>query len=218
SLREELEKPFAKKVLFWQRKGGPKGDLLQELDQVVQMPGWSNIWTQPIQNRVDMLSTGVRTQVGVKVFGPDLDTINDVCKQIEQAIKPIPGAMDVIAEPFMGKGYLEIKIDREKAARYGVRVGDIQDTIEVALGGKVITPTVEGRDRFPVRVRYARDFREDEQAVKRLLVSRGSMGTSGGMARSVTAGGAGMASASGSENAHEVAPWHAADGNVPLQI
>jgi Cu/Ag efflux pump CusA len=218
SLREELEKPFAKKVLFWQRKGGPKGDLLQELDQVVQMPGWSNIWTQPIQNRVDMLSTGVRTQVGVKVFGTDLDTINGVCKQIEQALKPIPGAMDVIAEPFMGKGYLEIKIDREKAARYGVRVGDIQDTIEVALGGKVITQTIEERDRFPVRVRYARDFREDEQAVKRLLVSRGSMGASGGMARSVTAGGAGMANASVGENAHEVAPWHAADGNVPLQI
>jgi Cu/Ag efflux pump CusA len=218
ALREELEKPFAQKVLFWQRKGGPKGDLLQELDQVVQMPGWSNIWTQPIQNRVDMLSTGVRTQVGVKVFGPDLDTINDVCKQIEQALKPIPGAMDVIAEPFMGKGYLEIKIDREKAARYGVRVGDIQDTIEVALGGKVITQTVEGRDRFPVRVRYARDFREDEQSVKRLLVSRGSMGASGGMARSVTAGGGGMANASSGENAHEVAPWHTAYGNVPLQI
>jgi Cu(I)/Ag(I) efflux system membrane protein CusA/SilA len=217
ALREELEKPFAKKLLFWQRKGGPKGDLLQEMDSVVQMPGWSNIWTQPIQNRVDMLSTGVRTQIGVKVFGPDLDTINDMCKQIEQAIKPIPGAMDVIAEPFMGKGYLEIKIDREKAARYGVRVGDIQDTIEVALGGKVITQTVEGRDRFPVRVRYARDFREDEQAVKRLLVSRGSMGASGGMTRSSTTGG-GMANASGGEDAHEVSPWHAADGNVPLQI
>jgi Cu(I)/Ag(I) efflux system membrane protein CusA/SilA len=200
ALREELEKPFTSKLLFWQRKGGPKGDLLQELDQVVQMPGWSNIWTQPIQNRVDMLSTGVRTQVGVQVYGPDLEAINDVCKQVEQALKPIPGAMDVIAEPFMGKGYLEIKIDREKAARYGVRVGDIQDTIEVALGGKVITQTVEGRDRFPVRVRYARDFREDEQAIKRLLVSRGSPGTAS------------------DKQAHEAAPWHAADGDVPLQI
>ncbi|MHB1426950.1 MAG: efflux RND transporter permease subunit, partial [Gemmataceae bacterium] len=218
AMREELEKPFAQKVLFWQRKGGPKGDLMQELNDVVSMPGWSNIWTMPIQNRVDMLSTGVRTKIGVLVFGPDLDTINNVCKQVEQAIKPVPGAMDVIAEPFMGKGYLEIKIDREKAARYGVRVGDIQDTIEVALGGKVITQTVEGRDRFPVRVRYARDFREDEQAVKHLLVSRGSMGASGAMARSLTTSGAGMANASGGENAHEVAPWHAADGNVPLQI
>jgi Cu(I)/Ag(I) efflux system membrane protein CusA/SilA len=147
------------------------------MDQVVQMPGWSNIWTQPIINRIDMLSTGVRTQIGVKVFGPDLETINRVCKEIEQALKPIPGAQDVIAEPFMGKGYVEIKIDREKAARYGFRVGDIQDTIEVALGGRVVTSTVEGRDRFPVRVRYARDFREDEQALSRLLVSRGSMGS-----------------------------------------
>jgi Cu(I)/Ag(I) efflux system membrane protein CusA/SilA len=218
ALREKLEKPFAKKMLFWQRKAGPKGDLLQELNDVVQMPGWSNIWTQAIQNRVDMLSTGVTSQVGIKVFGPDLDTINDVSKQIEQVLKPIPGAMDVIAQPFMGKGYLEIKIDREKAARYGVRVGDIQDTIEVALGGKVITQTVEGRDRFPVRVRYARDFREDEQAVKRLLVSRGNMGASNGMARSITPAGAGMTNVSGSENAHEAAPWHAADGSVPLQI
>ncbi|HEY7309132.1 MAG TPA: efflux RND transporter permease subunit [Gemmataceae bacterium] len=217
-LREEMEQPFAKGLILWQRKGGPKGDLLQELDQVVQMPGWSNIWTQPIQNRVDMLSTGVRTQVGVKVFGPDVETINDVCKQIEQALKPIPGAMDVIAEPFMGKGYLEIKIDREKAARYGVRVGDIQDTIEVALGGKVITQTVEGRDRFPVRVRYARDFREDEQAVKRLLVSRGNMGASGGLARRSATDDRSMSRVSGSGPSHEAAPWHTADGNAPLQI
>ncbi|MHB1424312.1 MAG: efflux RND transporter permease subunit [Gemmataceae bacterium] len=217
-LRAELEKPFAKEVLFWQRKGGPKGDLLQELNDVVQMPGWSNIWTQAIQNRIDMLSTGVTSRVGIKVFGPDLDTINRVCKEVEQAIKPISGAMDVVAQPFMGKGYLEIKIDREKAARYGVRVGDIQDTIEVALGGKVITQTVEGRDRFPVRVRYARDFREDEQAVKHLLVSRGSLGASGGMARAPKMGNEGMANTSGSENAHEAAPWHAADDNVPLQI
>ncbi len=218
ALREELEKPFAKKLILWQRKDGPKGDLLQELNDVVQMPGWSNIWTPPIQNRVDMLSTGVRTQVGVKVFGPDLETINDVCKQIEQALKPIPGAMDVVAEPFMGKGYVEIKIDREKAARYGVRVGDIQDTIEVALGGKVITQTVEGRDRFPVRLRYARDFREDEQAIKHLLVSRGNMAASSGMARSIPTSGEGMANASGGEKPHEAAPWHAANSNASLQI
>ncbi len=218
ALREELEKPFARKLILWQRKGGPKGDLLQEMNDAVQMPGWSNIWTQPIQNRVDMLSTGVRTQVGFKVFGPNLDTINEVCKQIEQALKPIPGAVDVIAEPFMGKGYVEIKIDRQKAARYGVRVGDIQDTIEVALGGKVITQTVEGRDRFPVRVRYARDYREDEQAIKHLLVSRGNMGPAGGMARSSPIDGARMANASAGDDIHEAAPGHMADRNVPLQV
>jgi Cu/Ag efflux pump CusA len=218
ALRSELEKPFVKGLILWQRKGGPRGDLLQEMDTVVQMPGFSNIWTQPIINRVDMLSTGVRTQIGVKVFGPDLETINRVCKEVEQALKPIPGAMDVVAEPFMGKGYLEIKIDRQKAARYGVRVGDIQDTIEVALGGRVITQTVEGRDRFPVRVRYARDFRTDEQVVKRLLVTRGNMTPSGGMARASPTAGAGMARATGDPEAHREAPWHTPGGEVPLQV
>ncbi len=217
AFRDRLEKPFAKGLILWQRKGGPKGDLLQEMDGVVQMPGWSNIWTQPIINRVDMLSTGVRTQIGVKVFGPNLDTINRVCKEVEQAIKPVPGAMDVIAEPFMGKGYVEIDIDRRKAARFGVRVGDIQDTIEVALGGKLITQTVEGRDRFPVRVRYARDFREDEQAVKSLLVTRGNMGSSG-RAMSVGPSANRAEPARGSDRDHEAAPWHTADGKTLLQI
>jgi Cu(I)/Ag(I) efflux system membrane protein CusA/SilA len=118
----------------------------------------------------------------------------------------------------MGKGYLEIKIDREKAARYGVRVGDVQDTIEVALGGKVVTQTVEGRDRFPVRVRYARDARADEQAVKRLLVTRGTTGAPGGMTRPSPTAGAGMARATGDPEAHKEAPWHTPAGNGPLQI
>jgi Cu/Ag efflux pump CusA len=214
ALRRELEQPFAKTLFLWRRQGGSKGDLLQEMDTVVQMPGWSNIWTQPIANRIDMLATGVRTQIGVKVYGPDLKTINQVCKEIEQALKPIRGAQDVIAEPIMGKGYLEIHIDRQKAARYGVRVGDIQDTIEVALGGRVITQTVEGRDRFPVRLRYARDFREDEEAVKRLLVSRGGMWSSG-----ETAGA--MKPSSWSEiptGPHLDAPRHLTSGSQPLQI
>jgi Cu(I)/Ag(I) efflux system membrane protein CusA/SilA len=199
ALRKELEKSFAGWVFFWPRQGGPKGDLLKELDTVVQVPGWSNIWTQPIANRIDMLSTGVKTPVGVRVFGPDLATINKVCKEVEQALKPVRGAQNVVAEPIMGKGYLEILIDRPKAARYGISVADIQDTIEVALGGKVITQTVEGRDRFPVRIRYARDFRQDEEQVKRLLVGRG---------------GAGMPAAE--EGPHQVAPWHLTSS--PLQV
>jgi Cu(I)/Ag(I) efflux system membrane protein CusA/SilA len=219
AVRQELEKPFAKRLFLWRRTAGPKGDLLQEMETVLQVPGWMNIWTQPIANRVDMLSTGVRTQIGVKVFGPDLNTIERVCKQVEQAIKPVEGARDVVAEPFMGKGYLEIKIDREKAARYGVRVGDVQDTIEVALGGRVITQTVEGRDRFPVRLRYARDFREDEDAVKRLLVSRGSgMGGGGGMKKSGSADGSAPTFAMpGGEDPHQTGPGHSA-GTGPLQI
>src|SRR5207248_3783486 len=119
ALRQELETPFAQTLFLWRRQPGPKGDLLQEIDTVMQVPGWSNIWTQPIANRIDMLSTGVRTQIGVRVFGPDLATIDRVCKEIEQALKPIEGARDVIAEPIMGEGYLEIHIDRQKAARYG---------------------------------------------------------------------------------------------------
>jgi Cu/Ag efflux pump CusA len=198
-LRKELEASFAGWLFLWPRRGDPKGDLRQEIDTVVQVPGWSNIWTQPIANRIDMLSTGVRTPVGVRVFGPDLATINKVCKEVEQALKPVRGAQNVVAEPIMGKGYLEIRIDRRKAARYGISVADIQDTIEVALGGKVITQTVEGRDRFPVRIRYARDFRQDEEQVKRLLVGRG---------------GAGMSAAE--EGPHQVAPWHAP--GMPLQV
>jgi Cu(I)/Ag(I) efflux system membrane protein CusA/SilA len=186
-MRSELETPFAKTLFLWRRTSGPKGDLLQEIDTVVQVPGWINVWTQPIANRIDMLATGVKTQVGVRVFGTDLPTIDRVCKEIEQVLKPLDGARDVIAEPIMGEGYLEIQIDRQKAARYGVSVMDVQDTIELALGGKTITQTVEGRDRFPVRLRYARDFREDEEQVRRLLVSR-SMGSDSGPAMATAPG------------------------------
>jgi Cu(I)/Ag(I) efflux system membrane protein CusA/SilA len=214
ALRKELERPFADTVFLWRRVGGPKGDLAQELNTVVQVPGWINIWTQPIANRIDMLGTGVKSQVGVRVFGPDLSTIDRVCKEIEQALKPVKGAQDVVAEPIMGEGYLEIRIDRQKAARYGLSVGDIQDTIEAALGGKVITSTVEGRDRFAVRIRYARDFREDEEQVKRLLVGR-MPGPAGAMPAPA---GAEMAfGAPGVDRQHVVIPEHSA-GNGPLQI
>ncbi len=128
------------------------------MDSVVRMPGWANIWTQPIINRIDMLATGVRTMIGVKVFGNDLDKIQEVSEQVAEVLKQIPGAVDVFPDQSRGKGYLEIKIDRDRAARYGVKVGDVQDVIETALGGKAITMTVEGRERFPVRVRYNRAF------------------------------------------------------------
>jgi copper/silver efflux system protein len=170
-LRAELEKPFRDAVVFRQRTGGPKGDLVDdEMGRVLQVPGWSNIFTQPIVNRIEMLSTGVRTDIGIKVFGPDLEMVTRVCAQIEAAVKPVAGARDVVAAPIMGKGYLEVTIDRQKAARFGVSVEDVQTEIETALGGRVVTYTVENRDRFPIRVRYARAYREDEDAVKRLLV------------------------------------------------
>ncbi|MFO0802663.1 MAG: efflux RND transporter permease subunit [Gemmataceae bacterium] len=176
-LRAELEKAFRDRVIFRVRTGGPKGDLVDdEMGRVLQVPGWSNIFTQPIVNRIEMLSSGVRTDIGIKVFGPDLDTVMRVCQQIEAAVKPVNGARDVVAAPIMGKGYLEIAIDREKAARFGVSVEDVQTEIETALGGRVVTFTVENRERFPVRVRYARVQREDEEAVKRLLVPAGLAG------------------------------------------
>ena len=168
ALRQELDAAWAPRLFLWRKS---KDDLLKEMDTAVQMPGWANIWTQPIINRIDMLATGVRTMIGVKVFGSDLEQIQKVSEQIAEVLKGIRGAVDVFPDQSVGKGYLEITIDRQRAARYGVNVGDIQDVIETALGGKPITMTVEGRERFPVRIRYARTFRDDEQSVANLLVT-----------------------------------------------
>jgi Cu/Ag efflux pump CusA len=210
-MRQELEKPFKDHVFFWQRQSGPRGDLVDdEFGRVLQVPGWGNIFTQPIINRIEMLSTGVRTDIGVKVFGPDLVTIERVSKEIEAALKPLDGARYVIAAPFMDRGYLEIEIDREKAARYGIAVEDIQNEIEVALGGRIITYTVEKRERFPVRIRYARAFREDEESVKRLLISPGGMATPGALA---VAGNMGQ-----EQTGHQAAPKHAGKGKSPIPL
>jgi len=152
-------------------EGLSKDDILQRLDAKLRMPGVTNIWTQPIRNRIDMLSTGIRTQVGVKVFGSDLSTIEKKSAEIERVLHEVPGAVDLYAERITGAPYLEIHINRTAAARYGISVGDAQDVIESAIGGKNLTFTIEGRQRFPVRVRYARDFREDLEAMKDVLVA-----------------------------------------------
>jgi len=154
--------------------GTTKDAILQRLDEKLRTPGVTNIWTQPIRNRIDMLSTGIRTQVGVKVFGKDLKVIEDKSAEIEKVLRDVPGAVDLYAEKITGAPYLEIKIDRDAAARRGVSVGDIQDVIEVAIGGKNITSTVEGRERYPVRVRYARDFRENMDTFRNVLVPGGN--------------------------------------------
>jgi Cu/Ag efflux pump CusA len=221
-LREELTKPFKDRVFFWQRQSGPKGDLVDdEMGRVLQVPGWSNIFTQPIINRIEMLSTGVRTDIGIKVFGPDLETIERVCKDIEAEVKPLNGARDAIAAPIMGKGYLEIDIDREKAARYGITVEDIQNEVEVALGGRIVTYTVEKRDRFPIRIRYARIYRDDEETVKHLLISPGAMTVPAPMSIPATPmPGTGMAAAtpSGADGGHKALPGHAARGKSPIPL
>jgi Cu(I)/Ag(I) efflux system membrane protein CusA/SilA len=151
--------------------GLTKDAIMQRLDEKLRMPGVTNIWTQPIRNRIDMLSTGIRTQVGVKVFGSDLKIIEKKSIEIERALHDVRGAADLYAERITGAPYLEIHIDRTAAARYGISVGDAQDVIESAIGGKNVTFTIEGRQRFPVRVRYARDFREDVEALAMVLVA-----------------------------------------------
>src|SRR5438876_1368777 len=156
--------------------GLTKDDIMQRLDAKLRMPGVTNIWTQPIRNRIDMLSTGIRTQVGVKVFGTDLTTIEKKSAEIERVLHDVPGAVDLYAERITGAPYLEIHIDRAAAARYGINVGDAQDVIESAIGGKNVTFTIEGRQRFPVRVRYARDFRDNVEALANVLVA-GPSGT-----------------------------------------
>ena len=168
ALRPSLEKPFSDRLFLWQKS---KQDLVDEMGTALQVPGWGNIFTQPIINRIEMLATGVRTPVGVKVFGDDLDEIQRVSQEIAEVLRGVRGANGVVPDQIVGKGYVEIDIDREKAARYGIQVGDIQDVVEVAMGGKPLTMTVEGRRRFPVRVRYARDFRTDEEALKHTLIA-----------------------------------------------
>ena len=171
ALRAELEKPFADRLMLWQKT---KNDLVAEMDSTIQVPGWGNIFTQPIINRIEMLSTGVRSQIGVKIFGDDLGKIQALSQEVAAVLRTVPGAANVVPDQVVGKGYVEIKIDRKKAARYGVSVGDIQDVVEVAMGGKPLTMTVEKRERYPVRVRYARAFRDDVEALKRILVSAGA--------------------------------------------
>jgi copper/silver efflux system protein len=156
--------------------GLTKDDIMQRLDAKLRTPGVTNIWTQPIRNRIDMLSTGIRTQVGVKVFGTDLKTIEKKSAEIERVLRDVTGAVDLYAEKITGAPYVEIRVDRTAAARYGISVGDTQDVIETAIGGKNLTFTIEGRQRFPVRVRYARDFREDIDGLRNVLIA-GPSGT-----------------------------------------
>jgi Cu(I)/Ag(I) efflux system membrane protein CusA/SilA len=152
------------------RKGITKNDIIAELDAKLQFPGVRNGWTQPIINRINMLSTGVRTDLGVKIFGKNLDTLENLAIQAEQILRNIPGAVDLYAERTQGGYFLDIKIDREAVARYGINIGDVQDIIETAIGGQNLGVVIEGRQRFPIRVRYEREYRDNIEALKNLLV------------------------------------------------
>jgi Cu(I)/Ag(I) efflux system membrane protein CusA/SilA len=147
------------------RPGLTPDQLIAEMDRALQIPGVTNAWTMPIKNRIDMLSTGIRTPVGVKVFGKDLAEMEKLAQQIEAVIKTVPGTTSAYAERITGGYYLNIEPDYEALARYGLTVGDVQRVIAAALGGEPVTTTVEGRERFNVIVRYPRELRSDPQAI-----------------------------------------------------
>ncbi|MBI5191275.1 MAG: efflux RND transporter permease subunit [Nitrospirae bacterium] len=155
------------------RPGVTKADIQAELFGKLEMPGVTQGWTQPIINRIQMLATGVRTDLGVKVLGDDLDTLSRLGQEAEGILRTVPGAVDLYAERVVGAKYLDISVRREAAARYGLKVEDVQNIIENAVGGMRLTTTVEGRERFPVIVRYAKDFRTDAEALGRVLVPAG---------------------------------------------
>src|SRR6187431_3030709 len=153
------------------RSGITLDGLRAEMGRAVQLPGVSNIWTMPIINRIDMLTTGIRSEVGVKIFGADLHVLENLARQVADAIRRVQGASNVYPEQVTSGQYLNIEVDRAAAARYGIGVGDIQQVIETAVGETTLTTTIEGRQRFPVRVRYAPEFRADAQALGQVLVA-----------------------------------------------
>ena len=146
-------------------------DLITEMDQALQFPGVTNTWSMPIKARLDMLTTGVRTPVGIKIFGPDLKTIETIGKEIEMVAKDVPGTRSVYAERVSGGYYLDININRDEIARYGFTVMDVSRIIESGIGGENITTTIEGRERYPINLRYQRELRDDLDKLGRLTVS-----------------------------------------------
>jgi Cu(I)/Ag(I) efflux system membrane protein CusA/SilA len=153
------------------RPGMTREKIIAEADEAAALPGVANIWTQPIINRINMLTTGVRSEVGVKVFGADLNVLQERARAVAHVLREVPGAADVYPEQVTGAPYLDIKINREAAARYGITVGAIQDVIETAVGETNLSVTIEGRQRFPVRVRYAQAYRSDLRALGSVLVA-----------------------------------------------
>ena len=175
------------------RPGLTMDGLIAELDKALQFPGVANAWTMPIKARTDMLSTGIRTPIGIKVFGKDLDEMEKLAKQIESVVKAVPGTTSAFAERITGGFYLNIEPDREQLARYGLAVGEVMDVIGTALGGEMVTTTVEGRERYGVSVRYPRELRSDPQRIAReVLVPTmdGAMIPLGQLAQVVVAKGA----------------------------
>ncbi len=153
------------------RKGMTRDDIISELDAKLQIPGVANGWTQPIINRINMLATGVRTDLGIKIYGADLKRLEELAIEAEHIVKQVPGAVDVFAERVIGGNYIDIVPDRNAIARYGFTIGEVQAVIEAASGGMNVTSSVEGRERYPIRVRYARDFRASPEELGNILLT-----------------------------------------------
>jgi copper/silver efflux system protein len=145
-------------------------ELMGEMDKAIRFPGVANAWTMPIKTRIDMLSTGIKTPVGIKVSGPDLEVLQKISLEIEEAMKTMPETLSAFGDRAVGGYYLDFVINRESAARYGLTVGDVQDVIQSAIGGMNITSTVEGLERYPVNLRYPRELRDDLENLKRVLI------------------------------------------------
>ncbi len=152
------------------RPGMTTAKLKAELDRIVQVPSLTNVWIMPIKNRIDMLATGIKTPVGIKVAGPDLNVIGDIGMKIEEVIKTVPGTASVYAERVTGGRFIDIDIRRAEAARFGLNVADVQDVVRTAIGGMTITQSVEGLERYPVNLRYPRDYRDSLAKLKTLPV------------------------------------------------
>ncbi len=144
--------------------------LMHEMDQAIKFPGVANAWTMPIKTRIDMLSTGIKTPIGIKVSGPNLDVLEKVANDIEQAVKIMPDTLSAFGDKAAGGYYLDFDINRQEASRYGLTVGDVQDVIQTAIGGMNITHTVEGLERYPVNLRYPRAYRDNLEQLKRVLI------------------------------------------------
>ena len=158
------------------REGLSKNDIINELNAKLQIPGVTNGWTQPIINRINMLSTGIRTDVGLKVYGQNLDTIYTFAEKLKKELEGIPGVKDLYVEPITGGKYIDISVKRDEISRYGLTVDDINSVVEIALGGMRLTTTVEGRQRFSVNARFGQDFRNNLEALKHLQVQTMTFG------------------------------------------
>ena len=152
------------------REGMTMDKLKQEMDAAIKIPGLTNAWTMPIKTRIDMLSTGIKTPIGIKVTGPDLQVLSDLSQDIASVVRDVPGTLSVFADKTTGGNYLDFNINRKEAARYGLTTGDVQDVIQSAIGGMNVTQTVEGLERYPVNVRYARELRENMMDLDRVLI------------------------------------------------